>query len=211
MLVDDHELIRQGLRGYLERRPNFVVVSEAGSVRQAVIRAARDKPDIIVMDVQLPDGTGIEACRAIRAQMPDTRVIMLTSFADDEAVMASVMAGASAFLLKTSPGEEIANAIQTVAGGQSMLDPRVTARLLERVRQMANAGREDDKPKLTDNEHKILERIALGMTNREIAAEVYLSEKTVKKYVSNILDKLDLKRRSEAAAYIARRTPDPRA
>jgi DNA-binding NarL/FixJ family response regulator len=161
------------------------------------------------MDVQLPDGTGIEACRAIRADMPDTRVLMLTSFADDDAVMASVMAGASAFLLKTTPGEEIARAIEGVAKGESMLDPRVTSRLLAQVRDLATSGPADDKAKLTENEQKILERIARGLTNREIAAEVFLSEKTVKKYVSNILDKLDLKRRSEAAAYIARRMPRP--
>jgi DNA-binding NarL/FixJ family response regulator len=139
--------------------------------------------------------------------MPDTRVIMLTSFADDEAVMSSVIAGASAFLLKTTPGEEIAKAIEGVARGESLLDPQVTRHLLEQIRAMASGGRADDKPKLTENEQKILERIARGLTNREIAAEVYLSEKTVKKYVSNILEKLDLKRRSEAAAYIARRMP----
>ena len=209
MLVDDHELIRKGLRAYLDRRPEFSVVAEAGSVRQAVIRAAKERPDVIVMDVQLPDGTGIEACRAIREQLPQTRVIMLTSFADDDAVMSSVMAGASAFLLKTTPGEEIAKAIEAVAGGVSMLDPQVTRRLLEQVRELATAGPKDSGPKLTENEQKILERISLGLTNREIAAQVYLSEKTVKKYVSNILDKLNLKRRSEAAAYIARRMPAP--
>jgi DNA-binding NarL/FixJ family response regulator len=208
MLVDDHELIRKGLRSYLDRRPEFTVVAEAGTVRQAVIRAAKEQPDVIVMDVQLPDGTGIEACRAIRTQMPDTRVIMLTSFADDDAVMASIMAGASAFLLKTTPGEEIAAAIERVAAGESLLDSRVTTRLLAQVREMAAGGRTDDKPKLTENEQKILERIARGLTNREIAAEIFLSEKTVKKYVSNILDKLDMKRRSEAAAYIARRMPE---
>lgn len=206
MLVDDHELIRSGLRSYLERRPGMRVVAEAGTVRQAVVRAAREAPDIIVMDVRLPDGTGIEACRTIRAQLPATRVIMLTSFADDEAIMSSVMAGASAFLLKSASGEDIAAAIDRIAAGESMLDPRVTSRLLERVRQMAGEGARE-QPKLTENETKILERIAEGKTNREIAAEIYLSEKTVKKYVSNILDKLNLRRRSEAAAYIARRTP----
>ena len=207
MLVDDHELIRKGLRGYLDRNPEITVVAEADTVRQAVIRAAKERPDVIVMDIRLPDGNGIEACRAIRTQMPDTRVIMLTSFADDDAVMSSVMAGASAFLLKTTPGEEIAKAIEGVAKGESLLDPHVTRRLLEQVREMASGGRADNGPKLTENEQKILERIARGLTNREIAGEIYLSEKTVKKYVSNILEKLDLKRRSEAAAYIARRMP----
>ena len=208
MLVDDHELIRKGVRGYLERRPQLSVVAEAGTVRQAVSRAATERPDIVVMDIQLPDGSGIEACRAIRSEMPETKLIMLTGFANDDAVMSSIMAGASAFLLKTTSGEDIANAIEKVAGGESLLDPGVTKRLLEQVREMAAAGRRDDRPKLTENENKILERIAEGKTNREIAGEIYLSEKTVKKYVSNILDKLNLRRRSEAAAYIARRTPE---
>jgi DNA-binding NarL/FixJ family response regulator len=210
MLVDDHELIRQGVRGHLERRPELSVVAEAGTVRQALIRAAKERPDIVVMDVQLPDGSGIEACRAIRAQMPETKLIMLTGFANDEAVMSSIMAGASAFLLKTTPGEEIANAIEKVAAGESLLDPGVTKRLLEQVREMASAPRRDEGPKLSENENKILERIAEGKTNREIAGEIYLSEKTVKKYVSNILDKLDLRRRSEAAAYVARRSVERR-
>ncbi|HWO72017.1 MAG TPA: response regulator transcription factor, partial [Dehalococcoidia bacterium] len=151
---------------------------------------------------------GIEACRAIRADMPDTKLVMLTAFADDEAVMSSIMAGASAFLLKTTSGEEIVHAIERVAVGESLLDPGVTRRLLEQVRKLAVSGPHDDQPKLTENETKILERIAEGKTNREIAAEIYLSEKTVKKYVSNILDKLGLRRRSEAAAYIARRMRD---
>ena len=211
MLVDDHELIRKGLRSYLERRQDMTVVGEASSVRQAVATASRERPDVVVMDIRLPDGTGIEACRTIRAQFPDTRMIMLTSFADDDAVMSSVMAGASAFLLKTSSGEEIAHAIERVGAGDSMLDPGVTKRLLDQVRAMATAGHDDNKPRLTENENKILERIAQGKTNREIAGEIYLSEKTVKKYVSNILDKLDLRRRSEAAAYIARRSPEQQA
>jgi two-component system response regulator DevR len=207
MLVDDHELIRKGLRGYLEQRPGITVVGEAGTVRQATSRAPAMRPDVIVMDVQMPDGTGIEACRAIKAELPGTKVLMLTSFADDDAVMSSILAGASAFLLKTTAGEDIAKAIEGVARGESQLDPTVTARLLIGMRERAAAQAEDPKRRLTENEQKILERIAEGKTNREIAGEVYLSEKTVKKYVSNILDKLDLRRRSEAAAYIARRTP----
>jgi two-component system response regulator DevR len=210
MLVDDHELIRQGLRGYLQTRQQLSVVAEAGTVRQALIRSARERPDVVVMDIQLPDGSGIEACRAIRAASPSTKLLMLTAFADDEAVMSSIVAGASAFLLKTTSGEEIANAIEKVAAGESLLDPGVTKRLLEQIREMAKVGPRDDEPKLTENENKILERIAEGKTNREIAAEIYLSEKTVKKYVSNILGKLDLRRRSEAAAYLARRTAGQR-
>jgi len=207
MLVDDHELIRRGLRGYLESRPNVEIVAEAENVRQAVARANTQKPDVIVMDVQMPDGTGIEACRTIRAVLPETRVIMLTSFEDDDAVMQSVVAGASAFFLKTTPGAQIAEAIEKVASGQSLLDQRVISRLLAQVRTMATAPAAEQKPKLTENEQKILERIAEGKTNREIAGEIYLSEKTVKKYVSNILDKLNLRRRSEAAAYAARQAP----
>src|SRR5690606_17711341 len=137
-------------------------------------------------------------------------LVMLTGFANDDAVMSSIMAGASAFLLKTTPGDEIANAIEKVAAGESLLDPAVTRRLLDQVREMATAPRRDDGPKLSENENKILERIAEAKTNREIAAEIYLSEKTVKKYVSNILDKLDLRRRSEAAAYVARRSAERR-
>jgi two-component system response regulator DevR len=204
MLVDDHELIRQGLRGYLAHRNAISVVAEAATARQAVARANALKPDVIVMDVQLPDGSGIEATRSIRAALPNTRVIMLTAYADDDAVMASVMAGASAFLLKTTPGVEIAAAIEKVAAGQSLLDPHVTARLLDQLRLLRTGEVADPKPKLSTNEQKILERIAEGKTNREIAGEIYLSEKTVKKYVSNILDKLDVHRRSEAAAYFAR-------
>jgi DNA-binding NarL/FixJ family response regulator len=210
MLVDDHELVRQGLRSYLEKRPQMAIVAEAGTVRQALVRAARERPDVVVMDVQLPDGNGIEACRAIRSDLPDTKLIMLTGFADEEAVMSSIMAGASAYLLKTTSGEEIANAIDRVAAGESLLDPGVTRRLLDRVREMASTGPKDGEPKLTENENKILERIAEGKTNREIAAEIYLSDKTVKKYVSNILDKLELRRRSEAAAYVARRNASRR-
>jgi two-component system, NarL family, response regulator DevR len=205
MLVDDHELIRKGLRGYLEQRPGITVVGEAGTVRQATSRAPAMRPDVIVMDVQMPDGTGIEACRSIKAELPATKVLMLTSFADDDAVMSSVLAGASAFLLKTTSGEEIAKAIEGVARGESQLDPTITARLLEQLRKNVEAP-EAKKPKLTENEQKIIERIAEGKTNREIAGEVYLSEKTVKKYVSNILDKLDLRRRSEAAAYVTRQS-----
>ena len=206
MIVDDHEVVREGLRSLLNRKPGMTVVAEAGSVAQAVERALKEQPDVVVMDVRLPDGSGVEACREIRQHLPETRMIMLTSYADDEAIIASIMAGASAYLLKQTRGQQLADAVQAVARGESLLDPKVTQRVLEQMRDMATGGN-DKTPGLTDNENKILLLIAEGKTNREIAAEVYLSDKTVKNYVSSILSKLNLRRRSEAAAYIARRTP----
>jgi two-component system, NarL family, response regulator DevR len=204
MIVDDHEVVREGLRSLLDRRDGMTVVAEAGTVAQAIERALQEKPAVVIMDVRLPDGSGVEACREIRSTLPDTRMIMLTSYADDEAIIASIMAGASAYLLKQTRGQALVDAIQAVARGESLLDPQVTRRVLEQVR--GNADARKDEAKLTENEHKILLLIAEGKTNREIAADVFLSDKTVKNYVSSILSKLNLKRRSEAAAYIARRT-----
>jgi DNA-binding NarL/FixJ family response regulator len=203
MIVDDHEVVREGLRALLDRREGMTVVAEAGTVAQAIERATQEKPAVVIMDVRLPDGSGVEACREIRSVLPETRMIMLTSYADDEAIIASIMAGASAYLLKQTRGQQLVDAILSVARGESLLDPEVTRRVLEQVR---GTGIKKDEPKLTENEQKILLLIAEGKTNREIAAEVFLSDKTVKNYVSSILSKLNLKRRSEAAAYIARRT-----
>jgi DNA-binding NarL/FixJ family response regulator len=205
MLVDDHEVVREGLRALLNRRPGMSVVAEAGTVAQAVEVALREQPDVIVMDVRLPDGTGVEACREIRSELPDTRMIMLTSYADEEAVIASILAGASAYLLKQTRGTQLADAVEAVARGESLLDPQVTMRVLDQVRTMNGGLGSDQQSQLTDNEVKILRLIAEGKTNKEIASEVYLSDKTVKNYVSSILSKLNLRRRSEAAAYIARR------
>jgi DNA-binding NarL/FixJ family response regulator len=208
MIVDDHEVVREGLRTLLDRKPGISVVAEAGTVAQAIERALREKPDVVVMDVRLPDGSGVEACREIRSSMPETRLLMLTSYADDDAIIASIMAGASAYLLKQTRGQQLADAVLAVGRGESLLDPMVTKRVLEQVRGMSdNAGVKDKTSQLTDNEQKILLLIAEGKTNREIAAEIFLSDKTVKNYVSSILNKLNLRRRSEAAAYIARRTP----
>jgi DNA-binding NarL/FixJ family response regulator len=206
MLVDDHEVVREGLRALLDRREGMSVVGEAGSVAQAVEVALREKPDVIVMDVRLPDGTGVEACREIRGELPETKTIMLTSYADEEAVMASILAGASAYLLKQTRGQQLAEAIEAVARGESLLDPTVTMRVLEQVRGIANGTGGDKQAQLNENETKILRLIAEGKTNKEIAAEIYLSDKTVKNYVSSILSKLNLRRRSEAAAYIARKS-----
>ena len=207
MIVDDHDVVREGLRALLSRRAGFAVVAEAGSVAQAISEAARTQPDVIVMDVRMPDGSGIEACREIRQERPETKVIMLTSYADEDAVFASILAGAAGYLLKQTRGSALADAIESVAKGESLLDPAVTQKVMERVRMSGKRDADDPLSGLTDQEHKILTLIAEGKTNKEIAEEVYLSDKTVKNYVSNILSKLNLRRRSEAAAFIARREP----
>jgi DNA-binding NarL/FixJ family response regulator len=204
LLVDDHEVVRMGLRTLFERRENLVVVGEAGTVAEAVETAARTSPDVIVMDIRLPDGTGVDACREIRSVRPETKVIMLTSYADDEAVYGSIMAGASGYVLKQTRGHDLAASIERVAAGESLLDPGVTEKVLLRMRQLAEGG-PDELAALTPQERKILGQIAEGKTNKEIAQEVFLSDKTVKNYVSSILSKLNLRRRSEAAAFIAER------
>jgi DNA-binding NarL/FixJ family response regulator len=206
MLVDDHEVVREGLRTLLSRNKGMTVVAEAGTMEEAIESAGRAKPDVIVMDVRLPDGSGVEACRTIRETRPETKVIMLTSYADDEALFASIVAGAAGYLLKQTRGQAVIDAITSVAAGRSLLDPDVTGKVLERVRR----GREDQDPafaSLTEQERKVLEQLAEGKTNREIGAVLFLSEKTVKNYVSRILDKLGLSRRAEAAAYMAKRRP----
>jgi len=206
LICDDHEVVREGLRTLLSRRPELAVVGEAGTMQEAIDTAAKAKPDVVIMDVRLPDGSGVEACRAIREARPETHVIMLTSYADDEALFASIVAGASGYLLKQTRGQAVVDAIQAVAQGRSLLDPDVTGKVLERVRR----GREQEDPaiaSLTDQERKVLEQLAEGKTNREIGTALFLSEKTVKNYVSRILDKLGLSRRAQAAAYMAERRP----
>lgn len=202
MLVDDHEIVRTGLRTLLERKEQFTIVGEAGSVAEAVSVAASSEPDVIVMDIRLPDGSGVEATREIRGERPQTKVIMLTSYADDEAIYGSIMAGASGYLLKQTRGQNLAEAISRVATGESLLDPAVTDKVLERMRTLAK-GEHDDLAPLSSQERKILALIAEGKTNREIATDIFLSDKTVKNYVSSILSKLNLRRRSEAAAFMA--------
>jgi two-component system response regulator DevR len=206
MLVDDHEVVREGLRTLIGRHKEMLVVAEAGTTAEAIEMAAKAKPDVIIMDVRLPDGSGVEACRTIREARPETRVIMLTSYADDEALFASIVAGAAGYLLKQTRGQAVIDAITAVAQGRSLLDPEVTGKVLERVRR----GRGDEDPafaSLTDQERKVLEQLAEGKTKREIGELLFLSEKTVKNYVSRILDKLGLARRAEAAAYMAKRRP----
>ena len=204
LIVDDHEVVRQGLSAMLGRRPGFQVVAEAGTVAEAVDSARRFEPDIIVMDVRLPDGSGIEACREIRAELPNTRVVMLTSYPDEEAVMSAIIAGASGYLLKQIRARDLVAAIETVGRGESLLDPGVTENVLERIRRMASGADTDELSALTAQERKILMLVAEGKTNKEIAADVFLSDKTVKNYVSSILSKLDLERRAQAAAFVAK-------
>jgi len=204
LLVDDHEVVRMGLRTLLERRDNIAVVGEAGTVEEAIAAAERTEPDVIVMDIRLPDGNGVDACREIRGHRPETKVIMLTSYADDEAIYGSIMAGASGYLLKQTRGQDLASAIERVAAGESLLDPGITEKVLKRMRELAE-GESDELAVLTPQERKIIGLIAEGKTNKEIAEDVFLSDKTVKNYVSSILSKLNLRRRSEAAAFIAER------
>ena len=204
LVVDDHEVVRQGLVALLDRRAGFEVVAQAGTVAESIDQARQFQPDIVVMDVRLPDGSGIEACREIRAELPATKVIMLTSYPDEEAVMSAIIAGASGYLLKQIRARDLVAAIETVGRGESLLDPGVTEKVLERVRRMASGDVTDELSALTAQERKILMLVAEGKTNKEIAAEVFLSDKTVKNYVSSILSKLDLERRAQAAAFVAR-------
>jgi DNA-binding NarL/FixJ family response regulator len=204
LLVDDHEVVRQGLVALLGRRDEFQVVAEAGSVSEALAAARRFVPDLVVMDVRLPDGSGIEACREIRSEYPDIKVVMLTSYPDEEAVLSAIIAGASGYLLKQVRGRDLVSALESVGRGDSLLDPAVTERVLERVRRVASGGERDELSDLTSQERKILLLVADGKTNKEIASEVFLSDKTVKNYVSSILAKLSLQRRAQAAAFVAR-------
>jgi two-component system response regulator DevR len=208
VVVDDHEVVRQGLVALLDRREGFQVVGEAGTVAEAIDQAHRLEPDIVVMDVRLPDGSGIEACREIRADLPATRIVMLTSFPDEEAVLSAIVAGASGYLLKQVRARDLVAALEAVGRGESLLDPAVTEKVLERVRRIATGSYTDELAALTSQEQKILLLVAEGKTNKEIASEVFLSDKTVKNYVSSILSKLNLERRAQAAAYMAKHRRD---
>jgi DNA-binding NarL/FixJ family response regulator len=203
LVVDDHEVVRQGLVALLDRRETFEVVAQAGSVAEAIAAANRFEPDLVIMDVRLPDGSGIEACREIRSEHPGMRVVMLTSYPDEEAVLSAIIAGASGYLLKQVRGRDLVAALESVGRGDSLLDPAVTEKILQRVRAAAG-GESDELADLTSQERKILLLVADGLTNKQIAAEVFLSDKTVKNYVSSILSKLNLQRRTQAAAFVAR-------
>ena len=204
LVVDDHELVRQGLVSLLDRREHFQVVAEAGTAAEAVEMARKFEPDLVVMDVRLPDGSGIEACREIRAEFPATRVVILTSYPDEEAVLSAIIAGASGYLLKQMRSRDLVSALESVGRGESLLDPAVTEKVLDRVRRIATGTYTDEMAQLTQQEQKILLLVAEGKTNKEIASEVFLSDKTVKNYVSSILSKLNLERRAQAAAFVAR-------
>jgi DNA-binding NarL/FixJ family response regulator len=205
-LLDDHELVRRGIRDLLWTEDDMVVVGQAANAAEALELIPQIKPDVAVLDVRLGEGrdepNGIEVCREIRSQHPEVACVMLTSFADDEALFASIMAGASGYVLKQISGSELTTAIRRVAAGESLLDPAVTERVLERLRNPQPEA--DPLSDLTGQERKILALISEGLTNRQIAEQMYLAEKTVKNYVSHLLAKLGMARRSEAAAYAAR-------
>jgi DNA-binding NarL/FixJ family response regulator len=207
LLVDDHEVVRVGLRSLLAREKGMEVVGEAGSAEGAVAEAARLRPDVVVMDVRLPDGSGVDACREMRSADQRVQVIMLTSYADEEAVLNSILAGASGYLLKQIRGQELVRAIETVAGGKSLLDPAVTHSVLERIKRLASGSPLDELTQLSAQERKVLALVAEGKTNKEIAGILGLSDKTVKNYLSHVFEKLNLSRRAEAAAFFARRSP----
>jgi len=209
LLVDDHEVVRDGLKALLQATEDIVVTGEAGTVRQAIDEADRTRPDVVVMDVRLTDGSGIEATREIRAKHPQTNVVMLTTFADDEALFASIMAGASGYVLKQVGGNDLVRAIRTVGKGESLLDPAVTSAVLDRLRKGKHLLRDEKLSRLSPQEERILALVADGKTNKEIGDELHLAEKTVKNYVSSILSKLEVARRAEAAAYLARHTTMP--
>jgi DNA-binding NarL/FixJ family response regulator len=201
-LLDDHEVVRRGLRELLEAEGDIEVVGEAGSAEEALRRVPATKPDVAVLDVRLGDGNGIEVCRDLRSENDGISCLMLTSYADDEALFDSIMAGAAGYVLKQIKGNELVDAVRRVAAGQSLLDPSVTQQVLDRLRR----GAEEDErlASLTDQERRILEHLAEGLTNREIAERMFLAEKTVKNYVSNLLAKMGMQRRTEAAVYAAR-------
>jgi two-component system, NarL family, response regulator DevR len=201
-VLDDHDIVRRGLTHMFERESDIEVVGEAATAEEALSRIPPTRPDVALLDVRLPDGDGVEVCREIRSRHPEIQCLMLTSFSDDDALFDAIMAGASGFLLKQVKSEEIVQAVRFVANGQSLLDPAVTGRVLERLRK----GPEEDErlATLSPQERNILELIAEGLTNRQIASKIHLAEKTVKNYVSNLLTKLGMERRTQAAVYAAR-------
>lgn len=205
MLVDDHEVVRYGLKNLLERQPGWEVVTEAGSVSEAIRRAGEYQPDIVVMDIRLSDGSGIEACREIVKNHPHIKVIMLTSFAEDELLFNAISAGAVGYVLKQVGNDDLLRAIKTVARGEALLDPSVTGQVLAKLRE---ATRVEAFVDLTDQELKVLGLIAHGKTNKEIAATLHLGEGTVRNYVSSIFGKLGLSNRAEATAYAVRHNLD---
>jgi two-component system, NarL family, response regulator DevR len=199
-LLDDHEVVRRGLKDLLEVEEEFVVVGEAATAAQALARVPALKPQVAVLDVRLPDGDGVTVCRELRSRMPELACLMLTSFSDDEALFDAILAGASGYLLKQVGGTDLVGAVRTVAGGGSLIDPKLTATVMARLR----AGKpEDPLSALTAQERRILDLIGEGLTNRQIGERMYLAEKTVKNYVSSLLSKLGIERRVQAAVLVS--------
>jgi two-component system response regulator DevR len=199
-LLDDHEVVRRGVHDLLNDEPDITVVGEAANVEQALIRVPALRPQVAVLDVRLPDGDGVTVCRELRSQMPELACLMLTSFDDEEALLDSIMAGASGYVLKQIKGSDLVSAVRTVAAGQSLLDPSATARLMARLRQVQEPEPEPDAlPGVTDREREILALIGEGLTNRQIGQRLYLAEKTVKNHISRLLAKLGVERRIQAA------------
>ncbi|MFG3253920.1 response regulator [Streptomyces sp. NPDC048172] len=205
-LVDDHEVVRRGVHDMLSVESDIEVVGEAGTASEALARIPATRPDVAVLDVRLPDGSGVEVCREIRSRDESIRCLMLTSYSDDEALFDSIMAGASGYVLKAIRGTELLTAVRDVAAGKSLLDPTATQRVLERLRHGGGSGGKQDERlrSLTEQERKILDLIGDGLTNRAIGEQLHLAEKTIKNYVSSLLSKLGMERRSQAAAYVAR-------
>ncbi len=201
MLVDDHEVVRLGLKALIERHPEIEVVAEAASASEAMTKCLAFKPDVVILDIRLGGSSGIDACREITAQLPDTKVIMLTSFAEDDMLFAAIRAGAAGYVLKQAGGQDVIRAIEAVGQGQSLLDAALTERVFAEVRRAAKAQEITAFAQLTEQERRVLLLVAEGKTNREIAHDLHLGQGTVRNYVSNILSKLGLANRAEAAAY----------
>jgi DNA-binding NarL/FixJ family response regulator len=204
LLVDDHEVVRLGLKALIERHPDMEVVAEAATASEAVAKALSFKPDVAVLDIRLGSASGIDTCRAITEQLPSTKVIMLTSYAEDEMLFAAIRAGAAGYVLKQAGGQDVIRAIETVGEGKSLLDPNLTERVFAEVRRAARAQEATAFALLTEQERRVLLLVADGKTNKEIAHDLHLGEGTVRNYVSNILSKLGLANRAEAAAYATR-------
>jgi DNA-binding NarL/FixJ family response regulator len=205
-LVDDHEVVRRGVAALLESEPDIEVAGEAATAESAMARIPALKPDVVVLDVRLPDGSGVDVCRDVRSKVPDLACLILTSFADDDALFNAVMAGAAGYVLKQIHGSDLVGAVRTVAAGQSLLDPHTTSTMLRRLRDQAT--KKDPLAALSEQERHILELIGEGLTNRQIGERLFLAEKTVKNYVSNLLSKLSMQRRTQAAALAARLKAD---
>ncbi len=201
-LLDDHEVVRRGLRELLEADGDIVVVGESGLAEEAVRRIPAMRPDVAILDGRLPDGSGIDVCREVRSRHPEIATLILTSYDDDEALFAAIMAGAAGYVLKQIRGNDLVDAVRRIAAGQSLLDPAVTERVLDRLR--SGPTRDDALAPLTDQERRILELIGEGLTNRQIAERMFLAEKTVKNYVSSLLGKLGMQRRTQAAVFASK-------